>query len=505
MLSAALDGILARQKAWKFLFGAAIGALAALGQAPFGLWPLTMLALGVLLAFLRRAQSAKQAMFLAWAAGAGYFALALFWLVEPFLVDVARHGWLAPFALLGASAGFGFYWALAGFVTFKVRGQAIGFACAFVVFEALRGVLFTGFPWAQIGHVLIDTPLLHLASYAGSLGLTFVVLIGAVAVASMIERKTQTMGVAAAALVVLFAIAITFVPNNNAMPDAPIIRIVHTNEPQEERWDPRKIPGNFERKLTYTAGDRTGPKPDLIVWPETSIPVLLSRADAALSAIGDEAAGTPVVAGLQRFDGDSFYNSLIRLNGEGDVDLVYDKHHLVPFGEYMPFGDVLARFGILGLADTTGGGYEAGPGPVVVDMGALGLALPLICYEGVFPRDVGGYDIRPDFLMLITNDAWFGAIAGPYQHLVQARLRSAEQGLPMIRSANTGISAMIDATGQVTHQLDLDEAGWIDAPLPPALPKTLYARFGDLPIVVLALFLIGFTALHRKPGVAVSS
>ena len=492
MLSAGLDSILARRRLSQWPIIAAIGAIGALGQEPFGLWPATLCALGLVLALIRKAGSARQALGIGWIAGAGYFALALSWIVEPFFVDIARHGWMAPFALLGVSVGFGLFWAFVGWVTFKARGQAIGFIGAFIFAEFVRGYALTGFPWAQAGHVLIDTAWLHLASYAGSLGLTTLVLLGGVGVAGLVEKNWPVAAGMFGASAALLGMSFALTPVADATDQSPIIRIVHTNERQQDRWDPDKIPGNFQRKLAFTAGTDSDPPPALIVWPETSIPTLLERAARALDAIASDAKGAPVIAGLQRFNGDDFFNSLIELSGEGEVVSIYDKHHLVPFGEYLPFGDILAKFGIFGLSDTTGGGYQPGLGPQVLDMGALGTALPLICYEGVFPQDVGGYETRPDFLMLITNDAWFGEFSGPYQHLAQARLRSAEQGLPMIRSANTGISAMIDATGRITHQKGLGEAGWIDAPLPPALPMTIYARIGDLPIAALALFLVGF-------------
>ncbi|MEM7596058.1 MAG: apolipoprotein N-acyltransferase [Pseudomonadota bacterium] len=492
-----LEDFLALRKSGQLLICAVIGAFAALGQAPFDLWFMPLLALGALFALIRKARSPKHAFGLTWAAGMGYFAVALFWIVEPFLVDIARHGWMAPFALFGVSFGFGLFWAVAGWVTYRLRGQAIAFMCAFVVVEAVRGYALTGFPWAQIGHAFIDTPWLYWSAFAGSLGLTALVLLGAVGVTYLIERALMKGLMAVVTLVVLAVLGVTLTPVSEPIADRPTIRIIHTNEAQETRWDPAMIPGAFDKKLEFTgAPAETGP--DLIVWPETSIPVLLERADATLAAIADEARGTPVVAGLQRFDGEDFYNSLIRLNGEGEVDTIYDKHHLVPFGEYVPFGDVLAKVGIFGLADTTGGGYAAGPGPQVMDFGALGKALPLICYEGVFPQDVGGYEERPEFLLLITNDAWFGEISGPYQHLAQARLRSAEQGLPMVRAANTGVSALIDAHGRVTEQKGLGDAGWLDVSLPPARPPTLYSRMGDLPIVAFALLLLGVAAVRAR-------
>ena len=180
---------------------------------------------------------------------------------------------------------------------------------------------------------------------------------------------------------------------------------------------------------------------------------------------------------------------------------LYDKHHLVPFGEYMPMGDLMARFGIHGLAAQEGNGYSSGPGARLLDLGALGAGLPLICYEAVFAHDVNAAPARPSFLMQVTNDAWFGKAAGPKQHLAQARMRAIEQGLPMARAANTGVSAMIDPWGRVTASLALNTEGYVDAALPKPLPPTLYSRSGDLPLtLLLALLLAGMAVLRRRAG-----
>ncbi|HCQ58408.1 MAG TPA: apolipoprotein N-acyltransferase, partial [Sulfitobacter sp.] len=238
---------------------------------------------------------------------------------------------------------------------------------------------------------------------------------------------------------------------------------------------------------------------DLIVWPETAVPVMLERAASTLEVISDAAGSVPVVVGLQRRDEMRLYNTLALVEAGGSVAAVYDKHHLVPFGEYMPYGDHLVQFGIHGMAAKNGQGFSSGPGAQVIEMGALGRALPLICYEGVFPQDLRAAPGRADFILLITNDAWFGKFSGPYQHLAQARLRSAEFGLPMVRVANTGVSAMIDATGRVTESLPLGEAGWRDAALPPPLPPTVYARLGDAPMLVIFLIFLGLSRLdHRR-------
>jgi len=228
------------------------------------------------------------------------------------------------------------------------------------------------------------------------------------------------------------------------------------------------------------------------------VPVLLDHAAPTFEAISGAARGVPVVLGIQRTEGRRIYNSLAVVGPGGVVSDVYDKHHLVPFGEYMPFGDLLARFGIYGLASNEGQGYSAGPGARLVDIPGLGRALPLICYEGVFARDLRAAPGRADVLLLITNDAWFGKISGPYQHLAQARLRSAELGLPMIRVGNTGVSAMIDATGRVTASIPLGEAGWRDVALSPPLPETVYARLGDAPMLALYAALLAVSLWRNR-------
>jgi apolipoprotein N-acyltransferase len=181
---------------------------------------------------------------------------------------------------------------------------------------------------------------------------------------------------------------------------------------------------------------------------------------------------------------------MIYLDEKGQQRGLYDKHHLAPFGEYVPLGDLMARLGVFGLATTTGNGFSAGPGPALLDVGKLGRAVPLICYEAVFPQDVNGAPDRADFLLQITNDAWFGTRSGPYQHLAQAQMRAIEQGLPMMRSANTGVSAMIDPQGRITESLPLGQAGYVDAVLPEQQARTIYSWIGDSPVLIALLFLV---------------
>jgi apolipoprotein N-acyltransferase len=228
------------------------------------------------------------------------------------------------------------------------------------------------------------------------------------------------------------------------------------------------------------------------------VPFLLDLNPEIPGLVAEAGQGAQVAFGFQRVEGLRAWNSLAVIDPQGQIAAVYDKHHLVPFGEYIPFGDLAHDlFGLSAFAARQGQGYSAGPGPRLLDFGApLGRALPLICYEAVFPRDVAAAPDRPDWLLQVTNDAWFGTLTGPYQHLAQARLRAVEQGLPLVRVANTGVSALIDARGRLLAQIPLGQMGALDVTLPGALPPTPFARWGEAPVLLL---LAGLAALALWP------
>lgn len=480
------------------------GALAALGQAPFNLWPLTILGLAVVHLLAAPVASVRQVAALWWAAGAGYFALALSWIVEPFLVDIQTHGWMAPFALIFMACGLALFWAGAGALARAVAGgKGVAFALsttlAFVLAGYLRGVIFTGFPWALPGHALIATPALQWAGWGGAMILTCFVLVLATGLTLIPRAPGRGTVVWLCALVLIMGGGALLTPPLAPTEGRPIIRIVQPNVPQAEKWDPVLAPQHFDRALTMTSdGIDPAQPPALIVWPETSVPAWLEEVPQLLPIMSDAAKGQPMVFGINRGEGARIYNALVLMGAGGTVAEVYDKHHLVPFGEYIPMGDVLGQLGLRGLAQRDGNGFSSGPGPRLIDIPGVGAALPLICYEGVFPHDIAAAPARPEFLLLITNDAWFGKISGPYQHLAQARLRAVEQGLPMIRAANTGVSAMIDPAGRLTGVMPLGTAGTRDLALPAARPPTPYARIGDLPFVLFGLLCLAFLYLRKR-------
>jgi apolipoprotein N-acyltransferase len=252
----------------------------------------------------------------------------------------------------------------------------------------------------------------------------------------------------------------------------------------------------FERLLALSAPGAAGP-PALVVWPETAVPWLLDREPELRARIAKAAGGAVVLTGARRvaLDADGapeWRNGMQALGADGAVLASYDKHHLVPFGEYVPLGGLLAK---MGLGAFVGVSFGAGPGPRLLHLPGLPPIQPQICYETIFPAEVLTGALRPAVIVQATNDAWFGTSAGPRQHFQQARMRAIEQGLPVARAANTGISAIIDAHGRVAVVLGLGRAGTVEAPLPPAIAPTLYSRTGDAPWLALIAALGGLGAL----------
>lgn len=475
---------------------ALLGAMAGLGQAPFDLWPATILALGALFMLYPTSRTTRQAALHVWAFGFGYFVFSLRWIIEPFLVDIARHGWMAPFAIVLMGAGAALFWGGAAWLASRLAPGRIGMlGLMLVAAEAMRALILTGFPWALLGHVWITTGLAQVAAFGGPHLLTLLTVLCAVAVAMLVGRQ-RILGLVALGLVLALSFVLRPGPSLQPTDGLPVVRLVQPNAPQHQKWDPA-FSGIFLDRLLRASS--AGDVPDLVVWPETAIASLLNRIEDDLGFLSEAMRGAPLVFGIQRIDGSAqAFNSLVVLGPDGDVQSIYDKRHLVPFGEYMPGARLLGQLGATGLARNLGIGFTPGVLPGPVDLPGIGPAVPLICYEGIFAEEISYGDTRPRLLLLITNDAWFGQAAGPYQHLAQARLRAIEQGLPMVRVANTGISAMIDAKGRITASMPLGVDGAIDVRLPPALAATPYSRWGDVPVLtMLLLFIFGAYLLTR--------
>lgn len=481
-----------------------LGAVVALGQVPFGLQLLALPALSGLLWLLAREVTPSRAFATGLFAGAGHFALALNWIVQPFFVDPWTHGWMAPFAVLFLAFGLGLFWAAAAALSVRLTGlgnyRLLALVTTFALADLARGHVLTGFPWALFGHLALDTPAEQWAALIGGYGLGAVVL-GLAALPVAAPRAGSL------AAVLLLAGAVFWGNQRQGLEVGPapggVVRIIQPAIAQSLKWDPVEARANFDILLNLSQNPAKGDSPDLALWPETAVPFLIEEGTGAALAMG--ALPMPVAAGYQRVDGGSerAWNALAIFGPGGSISQSYDKIHLVPFGEYIPFGDLVFRLtGLRAFAAQQGFGYTAGTEARLVDFGAgLGRGRVLICYEAIFPEEFATAE-RPSWILQITNDAWFGTLTGPYQHFAQARLRAIEQGLPLVRVANTGVSAVVSARGQVVTDVtgapayaDMGQRAVMDVALPGALPMPLYARIGDWPLLILLLAGLATAAL----------
>lgn len=480
-----------------------IGAAGAAGLEPIGWWPATLVAFALVPWLMRLGATPFKSGLVGWAFGTGWFIHGLIWLLEPFKVEAEIYGWMAPFAVVLLSGYLAAYWGLGFWFARRWGGgpirQSLLLIPALGLAEFGRAYLFTGFPWSAPSQVWLDTPAMYLLRWIGPHGLGILTFAAAIPLGAALLVRHHRMRLTVAATLPLAGFGLGAWWADHTLPSTSYtqstVRVLQPNAPQHLKWDPDWMPIFFNRLLDFT---EEGPRPDLIVWPETTIPALLRNADGLIAAMSEAAGGVQIAAGVKRRDGLRLYNSMIRIAPDGTVTDVYDKYHLVPYGEYFPLGNITKHLGLRGLAAEDGNGFTAGTGPVAVPFGSTGTALPMICYEIVFAHDINAAPERTDYILQLTNDAWFGTHSGPYQHLAQTRMRAIEQGMPVVRAANTGISAMIDPVGQVIDSLPLGVAGYFDTRLPAPLPATVYARTGDWPILALLALWAGVALTRRR-------
>ncbi|EAV43595.1 apolipoprotein N-acyltransferase [Stappia aggregata IAM 12614] len=452
---------------------------------------------------------------LGWLFGFGYFLSGLWWIGAAFLVEAERFAWLMPFAVLAMPVGLALFTGLgvglaAIFWSDQFR-RILLLAAGLTLTDWLRGHVLTGFPWNAFGYgVSGSLSLSQAASLVGLYGLTFfvVAVFSAPAVLADARPLRQRVTAVAAAAVALVAVAghgaVRLWQADLAVAGLDI-RIVQPSIDQKDKWRPELRDEIFQTFLDMTQAPLGGAarvgQPRMVVWPESAVPFLLTQEPGALFRIGQSLAeNTELVTGAIRAEpglqGADYFNSVFVIGSEGTVQGIYDKVRLVPFGEYVPFKPLLELLGISNLAGPLEG-FEAGYQPRVLTTSESFGFLPMICYEAIFPGSLDGVSKRPDFLLNVTNDAWFGRTPGPYQHLAQARLRAIESGLPLIRAANTGISAVIDPKGRVVAKLAIFERGLIDARLPQRLGNTLYGSIGDGPALVFSFFIVVFAGVYQ--------
>jgi apolipoprotein N-acyltransferase len=501
---AALSGW--RRYGLAFLLG--VGAAAAL--PPVDMSPLLLVAFVGLL-WLEEGSARPSASFgLGYIFGFGFFLAGLYWIAAALFVDIATFWWLVPIAALGLPAAFALYTGsavlLVNLATNHLRlpgtARIVLFAIAWTATEWVRGHAFTGLPWNLIGSTWSGgfpgaIAMLQTAAWVGIYGLSFVTVLAASLPALLGASPQPPISTArrwAPAIAAVFLILAPGILGTVQLIMSPItdtgiwLRLVQPSIPQTTKWEPKAAEANFRRLLSLSAAPAPHPI-TAVVWPEAAIPFLLDR-DAAhrreIAAIAPERGyvitgalrGNPPPDPVARI-----WNSIEVLDTSGDVVTYYDKAHLVPFGEYIPMRDVLP------FKKITAGSIDLSPGigPHTIALPGLPPFAALICYEAIFPGMTVDEAERPAWILNVTNDAWYGRSSGPYQHLASARTRSVEEGLPMIRVANSGVSAVIDTVGRVRARIDLDTIGYADVVLPALRGPTLYARVGDWALVSLLL------------------
>ncbi len=509
------------------LIAFAAGAVSVLALAPFNAWPVLFLTFPVLVFLIDgagggRAGGIPAAALSGWWFGFGYFLAGLYWIGYAFLVDAPTFGWLLPVAVAGLPAALALFFA-AGFALARAMWRAdsnriLSLAAALTITEWLRGHILTGFPWNAIGYAL-TTPnaLAQTGAWIGLWGLTFLAIAIFASPAtlfddrSIVRRPWLPPTIAVAALIAMGgygAFRLQRAPTRFV--DNVRLRIMQPNLPQDVKFN-YAAKNEVMQKYLALSDRASGPQASgvrdvsLLIWPESAFPFFLAREPDALAQIANLLPnGTLLITGGVRPPDAAppgvpitrAYNSIYVIDHTGTIQSAYDKLHLVPFGEYLPFQSTLESWGLSQLTRIRGG-FIAGTLRRPIMLPNAPKVLPLICYEVIFPGDITGGDERAGWIVNVTNDGWFGISTGPFQHLQQARLRAVEEGLPIVRAANTGISAVIDPLGRVVTRLGLGVEGVLNSGLPVAGPPTFYSGYGDKPAAMLIALAI-VAALTRR-------
>ena len=488
------------------LLALGLGALLAAALPPFHLLPGAVVAFSGLAWLISGHRRGAGAFLDGWWFGCGFSAAAFYWIANALLVDPERHAWLYPLALLAIAAGFGLFPALAAGLAGMVpgrRARIVALGVAWLVLEWVRSWFLTGFPWNLVGTSLaLSDSLIQGGALGGPWLLSAIVLIASLAPAAVAPAGRFTpLRVAGGLVVSIGVIALAWAAgelrlHNRDNSSGPVLRLVQPHIEQHLKWERALLKDHFARHIALSSLAPAGEPPVAVIWPEAAIPPTLLREPAVLSAFAAAAPpGGVIMSGAIRAvpgaGGElAARNSLLVFSRKGPVTL-YDKYRLVPFGEYVPLRGILP-------IDTIAPGRRdmgRGPGPATIRLASLPDFGVLICYEIIFPSGITDPAHPPRWLLNITNDAWFGISSGPYQHFQAARLRAVEQGLPVVRVANTGISGIIDPLGRVVASMPLGHSGILDVALPTPLEHpTPWSRFGNWTLLVILLPGLAFIA-----------
>jgi len=499
------------------------GALCNLSFAPIHFSPAAIISLSVFYLLCDAAKSKKEIFWLGWCYGFGYFLAGVYWISISLLVDAASFAWLIPFALTlipGVLAlyfvclALSFHFVIKKFHFKKNYEKFLIFAIFWVLFEIIRAYLFTGFPWNLLGYIWsFSDSLTQIASIFGVWGLSFFAVLVCLLPTLFITLSLSKVVISRAdkifAASVVFLLLISFLFGYFRINDAKIvneknlkIRLVQGNIKQEMKWDEQEKYKNFLKHILMSNSGDTR-EIAATIWSETSVPYTIDDTSGIIEklqiAVPNSQGGTLISGGLRlKFapDGniENVFNSVFVFGNNGVIDS-YDKHHLVPFGEYVPLQEYLPF-----IHKITNGaiGFSKGEGPKTIHGNLISIS-PLLCYEVIFPTNIIDKNDRPDLLVNLTNDAWFGNSTGPYQHFDMAKMRAIEYGIPLARVANTGITAFFDPYGRVIKKINLNQEGIIDVDLVKNLEPTIYSHYCFAPLILLVSFLLLF--LFRQKNV----
>ncbi|HAT86621.1 apolipoprotein N-acyltransferase [Cohaesibacter gelatinilyticus] len=513
---------------WKrYCLAFLLGVIASFAQPPYGWFGLLWFCLPILVALLDSASLghngravAKRMFATGWMFAFGFFLLTFYWLGAAFLVEAEKFAWAMPLAILVLPAGLAIFWAAAMAALALVWSdhwtRVIWFALSLSIMEWIRGFVFTGLPWGGFGFSLASNDLtMQALSLTGPDLLTlWALLLFTLPVIWIAQEHVSRKALGYTVLIsAILAVQILYgfmrLQNEGSKPlqsEGQILRLVQPNIPQSEKWKLENRSWIFNRLVamtSQTSEQAPADEVDLVIWPESAIPFYLMEQPAALAAIAQALPGqSQLMTGALRREQstkgeENVFNSIYWLGADGAVRGAYDKTHLVPFGEYLPMQSVLEAIGLEQLTRLKGG-FTPGRNRNLLGTDKFGSVLPLICYEIAFAGEVASYVARPDWILTVTNDAWFGPSIGPYQHLFMARMRAVELGLPVVRVANTGISAIIDFKGQVIAQIPLEQTGILQMKLPDDRAKTLFSIVGNGLFSAIWLFLLIILIFLRR-------
>lgn len=478
-----------------------LGSIAVLALPPYHIFPILFISFTLLLLIMDKAETAKASFAAGYWFGFGFFGFGLSWVGNALLVEPLKFGWLYPICLIAGGAFFGLFTAIPTLLCYpfkKLEAKYFAFPAFWILSEILRSFIFTGFPWNLLGSVMaFNTAALQTASLIGTYGLSLLVILLTSAPALYFKYRTQTSIYASLGIIIglscfIFAFGefrLKAYPDGGA--SETILRFVQPSIPQSMKWDKGELENNLKQYISLSQTEGLE-KTDFVLWGETASAFALDMEDEYRNMV---TAAIPengyLVTGLVRykFDNYDYYqpmNSMFVLNKNGDIENYYDKTHLVPFGEYIPFRRYLPKW-VRPITNTIAN-FKAGTGHKNIKIGNYPGFGALICYEIIFPAEVVNKENKPDWLINLTNDGWYGESSGPYQHLTSTRLRAVEEGITIARTANSGISALISRTGEIIDSIPLNETGIKDIPLPQNLSMpTLYGKYRNIIPLTLAL------------------